>query len=78
MTDAERERAAVVAKGLTRAQRDMLLFARKSVGMDGRALGPWPHEATRKALVGRGLVFGTTLTPLGLAVRELLRDGGDA
>lgn len=68
---AEQERAAVVAKGLSKAQREAML-SHNYGGSDMR------HQLERKY----GLFIQRSefwlITPLGLAVREHLRDGDDA
>ena len=73
MTD-EAER---IAARLSDTMANALLHGHRRRNMDDAdyfVLSPYTEERTRKALVARGLVRGTTITPLGLAVRRVLQN----
>ena len=77
---AEQERAAMVAKGLTKAERRCLLtwgdpdLSKRVAVPDSIWHGRLRH--LKVYALGEGNHF--VLSPFGLAVREHLRDGGDA
>lgn len=62
-----------VARGLTEAQREVLLCAHKTHSdREGWSVYFLSHAPTLKALQRRALIRGWGLTPLGLEVRRIL------